>query len=468
MDATLRFLGATDTVTGSRTLITTAQSRVLVDCGLFQGYKNLRERNWLPFPVRPESLDAVIVTHAHLDHTGYLPALVRDGFRGPILATEGTTELSHIILPDSARLLQEQAEFSIRHHTSRHRPPKPLYTEEDAANALQRFSAHPFEQEFDVAGLTVRFRVAGHILGAAQLAIEYRGRRIHFTGDLRRADDPLMRPPSALEETDALVCESTYGNRAHPDADATRALGEIVRQVCGKGGVVLLPAFAVGRAETLLLHLSRLRSQGRIPDVPVYLNSPMAVRASEAYMRHPQEHRISPDEFAAMYRLATLVRSVDESKLLNLRGGPCIIISASGMLEGGRIVHHVAAYGGDPQNAIVLTGFQAGGTRGAALQAGERVLRIFGRDVPIRAQVYCLEMLSAHADAAQILDWMRTAPRAPKVTFLNHGEPDAADALRVRVHRSLGWTVKTPQLNDSYQTSGARPAEAAAGTKDPS
>lgn len=468
MTTTLRFLGATDTVTGSRTLITTEDARVLIDCGLFQGYKNLRERNWLPFPVPPESLDAVIVTHAHLDHTGYLPALVRDGFRGPILATEGTTELSRIILPDSARLLQEQAEFSSRHHSSRHRPPKPLYTEDDAANALQRFSAQPFEEEIRVAGLTVRFRVAGHILGAAQLAIEHDGHRIHFTGDLGRTDDPLMRPPSPLEEADTLVCESTYGNRVHPKVDATQALGEIVRQVCGKGGVVLLPAFAVGRAETLLLHLSRLRSQGRIPDVPVYLNSPMAVSASEAYARHPQEHRIGPDEFAAMYRLATLVRTVDESKLLNLRGGPCIIISASGMLEGGRILHHVAAYGPGPRNAIVLTGFQAGGTRGAALQAGDRVLRVFGKDVTIRAQVHSLEMLSAHADSAQILDWMRTAPRAPETTFLNHGEPDAADALRIRTHRSLGWTVKTPRLDDTYQAGRERMADMAAGTKGPS
>ena len=464
MSATLTFLGATDTVTGSRYLIDSGSTRVLVDCGLFQGYKLLRERNWNPFPVDPAGIDAVVITHAHLDHTGYLPSLVRDGFRGRIHATRGTTELSGLVLPDSGRLQEEQATFHQRHHSSRHTPPRPLYTEQDALTALQRFTPHPFDDPVQIGDVTVRFVPAGHILGAAQLHIAVGGRRLHFTGDLGRVDDALMLPPRPLEETDLLVCESTYGDRDHPHEDPAGELGAIVRRVCGRGGVVILPAFAVGRAETLLLHLSRLRAADAIPDVPVFLNSPMAVDASEIYARHPEEHRLRPHEFRAMYRLATLVHSVDESKLLNLRGGPAVIISASGMLEGGRVLHHIAAYGTDPHNAIVLTGFQAAGTRGAALQRGERSLRIFGQDIPIRAQVHSLEMLSAHADAAQIVDWMRTAPCPPQSVYLTHGEPGAAESLRIRIRRELGWTARTAEFRQSVTLSAAagKPAPASA------
>ncbi|MBN9185919.1 MAG: MBL fold metallo-hydrolase [Microbacterium sp.] len=468
--ARLRFLGATDTVTGSRYLIETAHARILVDCGLFQGYKVLRERNRAPFPVPPESIDAVVVTHAHLDHTGYLPALVRDGFRGSIHSTEGTEELSRLILPDSGHLQEEQADFAGRHGFSRHSPPEPLYTERDAWAALDQFRAHPFDTDVRVGDVVARFLPAGHILGAAQLRLEVEGARVHFTGDLGRADDPLMRPPRPFEGADVLVCESTYGNRIHPPEDPAQALGEIVTRVCARGGVVILPAFAIGRAETLLLHLSRLHAAGAIPDVPIFLNSPMAVDGSEIYQDHPEEHRVTAAEFRDMYRLATLVRSVDDSKLLNLRGGPAVIISASGMLEGGRVLHHIEAYGGDPRNAIVLTGFQAGGTRGAALQHGARELRIHGRDLPIRAEVHVLEMMSAHADADQIMAWLRTAPRPPRGTYLTHGEPDAADALRLRIERTLGWPVHVADLGQRVEltpvndgTTGGTSATAAAG-----
>ncbi|HEV7183591.1 MAG TPA: MBL fold metallo-hydrolase, partial [Leifsonia sp.] len=356
MDTTLRFLGATDTVTGSRYLLETPAGRILVDCGLFQGYKTLRDRNWKPLPVDPASIDAVLITHAHLDHTGYLPALVRDGFRGKIHATHGTTELCGLILPDSGRLLEEQAAYAGRHHSSKHDEPRPLYTERDAMAALDRFTSHDFDDELALgAGVSAHFVPAGHILGAAQVHVESLGARVHFTGDLGRRDDALMQPPRPLEETDVLVTESTYGDRTHPVEDPSTPLGQIINRVCRRGGVVILPAFAVGRAETLLLHLSRLRKRGEIPDVPVFLNSPMAVNASDIYQRCPQEQRIPEREFRDMYSLATLVRTVDDSKLLNLRGGPAIIISASGMLEGGRVLHHIVAYGTDRRNAIVLT-----------------------------------------------------------------------------------------------------------------
>ncbi|GAB3604460.1 MBL fold metallo-hydrolase RNA specificity domain-containing protein [Microbacterium aureliae] len=449
MTARLTFHGAVDTVTGSRTLVEGGGRRILVDCGLFQGFKALRERNRRPFPVPPSSIDDVVITHAHLDHTGYLPALVKNGFRGRIHSTVGTAELSGLILPDSGYLMEEEARFRARHHTSKHERPEPLYTRTDADAAVDRFVTHPFDEAVDLGGVRVRFVPAGHILGAAQVRVETEGRTVHFTGDLGRSDDPLMNPPRPLEAADVLVAESTYGDRDHAEEDPADILADVITRVCRKNGVVIIPAFAVGRAESLLLQLSRLRTAGRIPDVPVFLNSPMAVNATEIYRRHRGEHRIGDDEFARMYALPTLVRTVDDSKLLNLRGGPCVIISASGMLEGGRVLHHVDAYGGDPRNAIILTGFQAGGTRGAALQRGERSLRIFGRDVEIEAEVHQLGSLSAHADRRQILEWMQTAPQPPGRTFLIHGEPEAADSLRQQIEWRLGWNVRVPQLGES-------------------
>ena len=462
MSAALTFLGATDTVTGSRYLIDSGTTRILVDCGLFQGYKALRERNWTRFPVPPDSIDAVIVTHAHLDHTGYLPALVRDGFRGMIHSTTGTAELSALVLPDSGRLQEEQAAYAARHRTSRHAVPRPLYTEQDAVEALARFRDHPFDTDFTVGDVRASFVPAGHILGAAQVLLEVAGTRLHFTGDLGRVDDPLMLPPRPLEPTDVLVSESTYGDRTHPADDGDAALADIVTRVCARRGVVLLPAFAIGRAESLLLRLSRLRASGRIPDVPLFVNSPMAVNGADVYARHPEEHRIAADEFHRMYDAATLVRSVEESKALNTRGGPAVIISASGMLEGGRILHHVAAYGPDPRNAIVLTGFQASGTRGEALQRGERTLRIHGQDVPILAEVHSLETLSAHADADQVVAWMGAASQPPRQVFLTHGEPSSSDALRMRIRRELGWNVRVPGAEETVTLAASDEIDAAA------
>ncbi|WP_394770585.1 MBL fold metallo-hydrolase RNA specificity domain-containing protein [Lacisediminihabitans sp.] len=455
--ATLRFLGATQTVTGSRYLVSVGGASVLVDCGMFQGYKQLRDRNRLPFPVDPASIDAVVLTHAHLDHSGYLPALVRDGFAGPIYATSGTAELCSLVLVDSGHLLEEEARYAQRRGSSKHHPPRPIYTVKDAERALESFRVTPFDQEFAIADrLSATLVPAGHILGAAQVALDAGGARVHFTGDLGRRSDPLMREPRALGAVDVLVTESTYGDRDHPPVDPEAQLGEIVTRVASRGGVVLIPSFAVGRAESLLLHLSRLRAKGAIPDIPIYLNSPMAVDASLIYQRHEDEHRVSPAEFDAMYSIARLVQTVDDSKLLNLRGGPMIIISASGMLTGGRILHHIAAYGSDAKNAIVLSGFQAGGTRGAALARGETTLRIFGQDVPILAEVVQVESLSAHADRGELIDWMRTAPRAPSMTYITHGEPDAADELRARIKRTLGWPARVPEYLETVSLAEPR------------
>lgn len=303
----------------------------------------------------------------------------------------------------------------------------------------------PFGERRTLAGdNAVTFRPAGHILGAAGVAMEVAGTRVRFTGDLGRADDALMRAPEPLEATDVLVTESTYGDRRHDAGDAETILGDVIRRTAKRNGVVLIPAFAVGRTETVLLHLSRLHDRGDIPNIPIYVNSPMAVSAIEAYRRHSEEHRLSSAEIDRLYGLPTLVSSVDDSKLLNLRGGPMVVISASGMLTGGRILHHLSAYGPDPHNAIVITGHQAGGTRGAALLSGSRSLRIFGVDVPIRAQVHQIESMSAHADADQLIEWMRQAPR-PREVFVTHGEPTAADTLRARIKRELGWTARVPE-----------------------
>ncbi|MDI3211091.1 MBL fold metallo-hydrolase [Arthrobacter sp. AL12] len=417
-----------------------------MDCGPFQGYKRSRERNRTPFPVRPASIDAVVLTHAHLDHTGYVPALMRDGFagagvrhrrnHGPVQAAPPRQRLpagggSPVCHPP--RIVHAQSGPSALHRGRRGEDSQQL---QDPGFRRATGSRR---------GMELTFLPAGHILGAAQVHVRIGSRSVHFTGDLGRADDPLMYPPRPLVASDVLVTESTYGIRKHSTVDPEQQLRDIINRVAKRGGVVLFAAFAVGRAETLMLYLSRLRSKNLIPDIPVYLNSPMAIDASGMYQRHPEEHRLKEQEYMNMYKVAKLTRSVDESKLLNLRGGPMIIISASGMLTGGRVLHHLAAYGPDPKNAVILSGYQAGGTRGATLAAGERELRIYGEDVKVRAEVIQMESLSAHADADGIISWMRAAEKEPRMTYITHGEPDTSDALRIRIKRELGWRARVPE-----------------------
>lgn len=442
----LRFMGATGTVTGSRYLVESGKARVLVDCGLFQGYKQLRLRNWGSFPVPPASLDAVVLTHAHLDHSGYLPRLVKAGFRGRVYCTAATRALSEVMLADSGRLQEEEAGYASRKHSSRHREPKPLYTEADAIACMASFAAREFEKEVSVArDLSFSLLPAGHLLGAAQVRMHVGGRILHFSGDLGREDDPLMRAPAPLQGADVLVCESTYGNRLHSTVDVAGQLAETIQRVAGRGGVILIPAFAVGRTQEVLLQLERLRRHGRIPDLPVFVNSPMAQAATAIHEHFTGVHRLTPAECRRMCEFATPVRTVEESKALNQGKGPMIIISASGMLTGGRVLHHVMAFGSDPRNAIVLAGFQAAGTRGARLVAGERSLRIFGRDIPINAEVVALEGLSAHADRDGLLRWLRGAKRKPGMVYVTHGEPDASDALRYAIEHELGWSARVPE-----------------------
>ena len=444
--ATLQFLGAAGTVTGSRYLIEWAGQRILVDCGLFQGYKQLRERNRAVFPVPPDTIGAVLLTHAHLDHSGYIPALVRNGFRGKVLCTPATRDLCSLLLPDSGHLLEEEAKYARKKGYSKHADPEPLYTAEDAEAALEHFVTHDFDRDVEVGrGLGARFHHAGHLLGAAQISLDLGANIMHFSGDLGRTHDPLIRPPQPLQRADVLVCESTYGNRKHPRVDAEAELAPIIRRVAARGGVIVIPAFAIGRAQGLMLHIARLRQRGEIPAVPVFLNSPMAINATDIYHHYHDEHHVTDAECQAMYELATMVRTVDESKALNQRHGPMIILSASGMLTGGRVLHHLEAFGPDARNAILLSGYQAGGTRGATLVGGADHLRMFGREISIRAEVVPLQSFSGHADADEILAWMGGATRTPKMTYVTHGEPDAADTLRARIQRELGWHARAPE-----------------------
>jgi metallo-beta-lactamase family protein len=452
----LQFLGAAGTVTVSRYLLRTAQARLLVDCGLFQGYKTLRLRNWAPFPVDPRTLDGVLLTHAHLDHSGYLPRLVRDGFHGRIWCAPGTAALCRILLRDSARLLEEEAEFANRKGSSKHHPALPLYTERDAERCLHHFEEMPFEQEFQpVPGVVASFRRQGHILGAASILCEHAGQRVLFSGDVGRPDDLLMRAPAPPPAADWIVCESTYGNREHAADNLEHELGETLRRVLGRGGVAIIPAFAVGRAQLLLHVIAKLQAGHQLPAAPVYLNSPMATDVAQLYAQYPEQHRLSPAPLKEMQRNTRIVNTVEESKQLNRRRGPMIIVAGSGMVTGGRVLHHVVAFGGEARNAIILCGFQAGGTRGAALAAGARSVRIYVQDVPIQAEVVSLGAASAHADAAELIAWLRTTPAPPQRVFLTHGEPDAADAMRLRIERELQWDAHVPEQLQEFGFEGS-------------
>lgn len=449
--AHLSFLGAAGTVTGSKTLIEHEGKRILVDCGLFQGYKNLRLLNWEPLPFNPATLDAVVLTHAHIDHSGALPLLIRNGFRGPVYATPSTIALCGLLLPDSGHLQEDDAAFANRHKTSKHVPALPLYTEEDARRALRFLEPLEFDELIDVGGLKLRLRHAGHILGAA--SAEFRSARgsLLMSGDIGRPDDLMMREAAPIEHADTLVIESTYGDRLHDNEDVAAALGDVITRTASRGGMVVVPAFAVGRAQSLLYQVWRLKRAGRIPDLPVFLDSPMAIDTTDLYARFRHEHRLTPEECRGMSHVAKLCRTADESRALNSLSYPAIIISASGMATGGRILHHLRNYGRDHRSSIVFAGYQAGGTRGARLVAGEREIRIFGEDVRIQAEVVSLPGMSAHADAAQLVAWLRTLQRPPRQLFLTHGEPAAADALRRRIHHELGWTARVPLMGERVE-----------------
>jgi metallo-beta-lactamase family protein len=446
MSLSLSFLGAAGTVTGSRFLLESEGRRVLVDCGLFQGQKELRLRNWSPFPVVPSSIDAVLLTHAHIDHSGYLPALVRDGFAGKIHCSHASMELCEILLRDSGFLQEKDAEYANRHGFSKHKPALPLYTLMDAEAALPHLSPVPFRQPHALQnGPTIQLRHAGHILGAATIECDWNGVKVVFSGDLGRFDDAMMLDPEPISSADYLIVESTYGNRQHNRTDPQEALAEVINRTTARGGTVVIPAFAVGRVQSLLYHLERLSAAGRLTNVPIFLDSPMAINASEMLCTHLDDHRLTAEACTKACDIAHYVREVDESKALTNNPVPKVIISASGMATGGRVLHHLKRYAPDRRSTILFAGFQAAGTRGAAMVAGADSIKIHGGQVPVRAEVQNLSMLSAHADADEILRWLRGFKAAPRMTFISHGEPEASEALRARIAGELGWACKIPE-----------------------
>jgi metallo-beta-lactamase family protein len=456
MMATLQFLGGTGTVTGSKYLLESGGSRVMIDCGLFQGLKELRLRNWEPLPIKPASVNALLLTHAHIDHSGYLPRFVHDGFTGPIYATPGTSDLLDILLPDSARLQEEDALFANRRAFSKHKPALPLYTEKDARAALKRVQSVNYNQEVNLSkSIKARFIPAGHILGSSFIEIEITEPeqapfKILFSGDVGRYDEPILNDPSSVAEADYLLIESTYGGRLHEKTNPKDRLAEIINAAVERDGKVIIPAFAVGRTQLLIYYLHELEAEGRIPILPVSVDSPMATAATRIYSRRKEDHDQEMQQLSEARqdplstRRFSLVHTPNGSKALDQQPGPAIIISASGMATGGRILHHLARFLPDPASVIVLAGYQAEGTRGWRLQEAEKEIKIHGEWIPVRARIENIGSLSAHADQAELLRWLSGFKRPPRTAFIVHGESEGSTALREEIVKKLGWKTVIP------------------------
>jgi len=472
----IQFLGAAGTVTGSKHLINTTYDssgkqgfQVLIDCGLFQGQKEWRERNWQDTPVPAREIDAVVLTHAHLDHCGWIPRLVKEGFRGPIYATQATIDLCSVVLPDSGHLQEEDAAFYNKRKVSKHDPALPLYTLEEAQDCLRYFKPVVVEQTTQLSPeLAFRFVRAAHILGScmAEITLQTNGRsrRLLFTGDIGRVRDSEIAPgkvvhsgPQENETADVLVMESTYGNRQHPDTDPRPELARLIRETAQRGGSVIVPAFAVERTQKFLFILKRLMETGQIPRLPVYCDSPMAIKAVEIFMKHTEEYTPRAADLIRTYGSPiewpgfTFALTSEQSKKINESHYPSIIVSSSGMVTGGRILHHLAQRLPDPRNLVIFIGFQAPGTRGAIIKSGAPEVKIFGEFVPIRAQVAALEQFSDHADPPELLEWLRTFKNQPGATYLVHGEPAASSQLRDRMKKELGWNVLVAEYMDRVE-----------------
>ena len=460
--AKITFLGAAGTVTGSKYLVETGGKRLLVDCGLFEGSKELKQRNWEPLPIDPTTIDWVLVTHAHIDHTGYLPRLVRSGFRGPIYSNPATHELCGLLLPDSAHLQEEDARYATKKGYSSHEQPQPLYTVEESQTALAQFREIPRADTFTISPqFSVRPHDAGHILGSSwlELTITENGKQtlVVFSGDLGRYDQPILKDPEAPTRADFLLCESTYGDRDHPAGSVPDELADIVNQTAKRGGAIVIPSFAIGRTQTLMYYLRQLEEEQRIPRLPTYVDSPMAINATDLYEKHHEDHDL---EFTREERDGNhdplnvhevhMTRSVEDSKKINDIVSPCIIISASGMATGGRILHHLARRLPDSRSAVLLVGYQAEGSGGRALLEGAKYLKIHGEEVPVRARIVEIAQLSAHAGKSELLRWLSGFQAPPRQTSLVHGEPPALNALRDAVTSRFGWPVTVPAYRQSF------------------
>ena len=444
----LTFLGAARTVTGSKHLLEVDGQRILFDCGLFQGLKDLRLRNWAPLSVPPDTIDAVVLTHAHIDHCGWLPRLISQGFRGRVHCTGGTADLCQLVLPDAAHIQEEDAKFANKRGYSKHAPALPLYTEGDAAEALSRLTPSPFNTKISVTkDIEVEFINAGHLLGSSYVLATRKdgtGGRILFGGDLGRYARPILPDPSPGVDADVLLIESTYGDRIHPAEDDGATLARIITETFARGGKVIIPAFAIGRVEELLYWLFKLEDEGRLPKLPIYVDSPMAIKGLAYYSGRADELDKEIVEMRRKLPRFTAVSLAAESKAAVANDAPAVIIASSGMATGGRVVHHLFAALPDPRNTVLFVGFQAAGTRGRNLVDGAPFVKMFGQQVPVHARIEKIDGMSSHADAGEMVRWLRTFPRAPKTTYLVHGEIIAQAALKLRITKELGWNVEIP------------------------
>ncbi len=447
----IKFLGATQSVTGSKTLVEAHGKRVLVDCGLFQGLKELRLMNWASLPVDPRSIDAVLLTHAHLDHSGYIPLLVKNGFRGTIYCSHATFDLCKILLPDSGFLQEDDARRANKYSYSKHKPALALYTEADAQRSLEYFVPVDFDKTYHLdQKLFFKFRPAGHILGAAFIRVDDKQTSISFSGDIGRLNDPVMFKPASLEDSDYIVVESTYGDRLHDDSKLLDEIADIVNKTAHRGGSVLIPSFAVGRTQSILYYLYKLKRSNRIPNLPVYVDSPMATSATEVFEKYHLEHKLNPKETKAVCEMAIYTQNKEDSKRISAPAMPSVIVSASGMATGGRVLHHLKTMLGNHKNSILFAGFQALGTRGRDLVSGAKAIKIHGEEFKVKADVYCLDNASAHADYKELLSWLRTFPGAPRKIFVNHGEPEARIAMKQHIEEELMWQVELPDYLITY------------------
>ena len=450
----ITFLGATGTVTGSKYLLSFDDQNILIDCGLFQGYKELRLRNWGALPFDPAMLDAVILTHAHIDHTGYLPLLVKNGFTGPIYCTRGTKDLCGILLPDSAHIQEEDTRHANEHHYSKHDPALPLYTIQDAERALTLFKPQAYHSVIQL-NKNTHFQLipAGHIIGSSFVHIENQDTSLLFTGDLGRMRDSVMQTPTVVQQVDYLVTESTYGDRLHEKAHPKIVLKNIINKTIHRGGSVIIPAFAVGRSQAILHYLAELKKENAIPQIPIYLDSPMAINATHILCQHIEDLRLTKTECEALSEAATYIQTVEDSIELDRHKTPKVIISSSGMVTGGRVLFHLKAYASDARNTILFTGYQAPGTRGADILDGANYIKMHGRMTAIHAEVDAIRSTSAHADYEEMLEWLGHFKQPPKKTFITHGEPESALSLKHKIESKLGWSCIIPQYKQTEQLS---------------